>query len=384
METPTSQPLPWLGKAIHTEIDFIVFLVHEEHLFSDKLFAASSLGTFFFRSIPEFSSSVSTAVASASGLDDASRKDGLWGYNGCLVGCAAAVFIAPLPVDLASMTSGVAAGSSLDLAGAAAASGLAATTLGAVVTPFVGAAFGTAMGRVPQWTLAFNAVTISALLCTRPMSHTADGEGEAAALDTVAQSATAAASSPDLISLACSPLKGVSQIFVVDSAATGAAILGGMALYSPALALHLLGGSLIGSFTGWALCDAGLEGVVSGLWGYNSALTSLGVGVFFVNSSATIALSAGGAAVTSVLFGAAKSVFATSYAPCLTLPFCAAMSGCYLLGMGQTVPGLRLAANPHSPEKNSEAVNAPSFDTVKLDGSPSINDVCKGTSKSGS
>jgi urea transporter len=87
-----------------------------------------------------------------------------------------------------------------------------------------------------------------------------------------------------------------------------------------------------------------------GLWGFNSALTSLGVGVFFVHSPQAIALSAGGAAATAAVFGAIDSVFGNFGSPCLTLPFCFTMAGCYLLQ--DTVAGLKIAKAPHSPEKN--------------------------------
>eukprot|EP00525_Craspedostauros_australis_P008326 CAMPEP_0198127278 /NCGR_PEP_ID=MMETSP1442-20131203/46809_1 /TAXON_ID= /ORGANISM="Craspedostauros australis, Strain CCMP3328" /LENGTH=66 /DNA_ID=CAMNT_0043787227 /DNA_START=35 /DNA_END=235 /DNA_ORIENTATION=- len=61
-------------------------------------------------------------------------------------------------------------------------------------------------------------------------------------------------------------------------------------------------------------------------------------------------LSAGGAAATAGLFGAFKTMFGAVGAPCLTLPFCITMSASYLLG--GRVPGLVLAKEPHSPEKN--------------------------------
>jgi urea transporter len=65
---------------------------------------------------------------------------------------------------------------------------------------------------------------------------------------------------------------------------------------------------------------------------------------------AVTALSVGGAAATAVVFGAMQTVFGATGAPCLTLPFCLTASGCYLLA--NVVPGLQLAANPYSPEKN--------------------------------
>ena len=125
--------------------------------------------------------------------------------------------------------------------------------------------------------------------------------------------------------------------------------MGGIGSYSPLLAVHAIGGSAIGTLVG-AMSGAPLADLTMGLYGFNSALTSMAVGVFFVHSTPAILLSAGGAAATASLFGAMSTVFGTYGSPCLTLPFCLTMSSCYLLH--QQVPGLLLASNPHSPEKN--------------------------------
>ena len=251
------------------------------------------------------------ATGAAQVLGGEALRHGLYGYNGCLVGCATAVFIAPLSMM----------------------SGLVTTVVAGAATPFVAAALKSAMGSVPQWTFSFNVVTLTMLLRLQPF----EGATQLAPYE------------GSLLNLAISaPLKGVSQIFVVESNLTGAALLGSMALlYSPGLAAHTLMGASVGALTGAAL-GAELASLEMGLWGFNSALTSLGVGVFFVHSKKTVAVSAGGAVATAALFGAFQQVFQAWYTPCLTLPFCIAMSGCYLLQM----PGLRLAKNPHSPEKN--------------------------------
>lgn len=289
----------------------------------------------------------STAAAKLGGLDQAALGDGLWGYNGALVGCAAAVFLHPLPpvstLDLESISSSPAV---IDAAGW----GMASTVMGASVAPFAGVALKEAMGGVPQWTLAFNAVALGALLRTKPFAAPPAPVDEAVD-DTAAVAGASSIDQMATMTMLEAPLRGISQIFVVDSSLTGAAIVGGTALYSPGLAGHLLLGSTFGSLTGYFLCEAPIDEITIGLWGYNSALTSMGVGTFFVHSPKTMALSIGGAAVTAGAFGAMKVVFGMWDAPCLTLPFCAVMSGCYLLGRGG-IQGLQLAVSPHSPEKN--------------------------------
>jgi urea transporter len=269
-----------------------------------------------------------TATASLAGLDKGALKDGLWGYNGCLVGCATAVFVNPLPA--VGWTTAVTAG-------------LATTVVGSAATPFVAAALQPACGSVPQFTLAFNMVTLSMLLRSRPLLPSAE--------ETPTEAAAVTTTTTTIVDvLLHAPWKGISQIFVVESTLSGAAILGGIAYYSRGLAAHTLLGSSIGAATG-AMLGADMNSLSIGLWGFNSALTSLGVGVFFVHSPQTVMLSAGGAAATAAVFGAMSTVFGTYGSPCLTLPFCLTMTGCYLLG--GAIPGLRLAQAPHSPEKNS-------------------------------
>lgn len=279
-----------------------------------------------------------TAAAKSAGLDKNSFQDGLFGYNGCLVGCAVAVFMSPIPVQ------------SLEYPHCmlAITSGLATTLIGGAASPFVAAALKPAMGTVPQWTLAFNFVTLSMLLRTKPFAD---------ALPAGTPTPITSLSSEQLFHVALhAPFKGISQIFVVDSSLSGAIILSGIALYSPGLAGHAILGSCIGAVSGVIMGADAMSEIGIGLWGFNSALTSLGVGVFFCPTKRAVALSAGGAAATAVLFGALKTVFGGFDAPCLTLPFCIAMSGCYLL-KDAGIPGLILASSPHSPERNKPPTN---------------------------
>lgn len=269
------------------------------------LFGLAALGTV-----------TATATSNAFGLDKGSIQNGLLGYNGCLVGCAAAVF-----------------GSSSIIAATT------ATVVGAAATPFVALSLKEAMGTVPQWTFAFNFVALTSILKTRPLlAPPPSPEG-----------AEVASKGSAFLDVLTAPLTGISQIFVVQSSLTGAVILGGIGSYSPMLAVHALGGSTMGTLVG-AMSGAPLEELTMGLYGFNSALTSMAVGVFFVHSTPSLVLSAGGAAATASLFGAMKTVFGAYGSPCLTLPFCITMSACYLLQ--KQVPGLVLASDPHSPEKN--------------------------------
>jgi len=263
----------------------------------------------------------SNGVAKAIQLDKSTMKNGLLAYNGSLMGCISAAFVAPQNAML----------------------GILSTVPGAAMATVVTAALPGALGgKMPQWTFAFNMVALTQLVRVQPLLRETPqvAEAEAEAVTWTMQSVMGA------------PIVGVAQIFVVENFWTGAGILAGIATYSPQLAAHALAGSTIGSLTGLCL-GAPVSDVAAGLYGFNSALTSMGVAVFFTNSVPTLILSGCGAAVTAGTHAGFKEVFFTmGGAPCLTLPFCVTMTGCYLLA--GRVPGLVLASNPHSPEKNKE------------------------------
>jgi urea transporter len=294
-----------------------------------------ALGDPYLASMAALGTVTATGTAKAASFGSDSVNNGLLGYNGCLVGCAASVF-GPASIIACTTT----------------------TIVGSAATPFVSAALKQTMG-IPQWTFAFNIVTLTNLLRTRPLlpSPPASVDQEMLMLEdlkeigmTESASETTSSASASLGDILVSPLKGISQIFVVESALSGAVIVGGIANYSPMLAAHAIAGSTIGTLVG-AMTGAEMSELTMGLWGFNSALTSMGVGVFFVHSTPAILLSAGGAAATASLFGAMKTIFGAYGAPALTLPFCFTMSACYLLP--KHVPALVLAKTPHSPEQNA-------------------------------
>lgn len=256
-----------------------------------------------------------TATARTLGVDSGAISNGLAGYNGMLVGCAFSVFLGLAP---------------------GAPSAVAATIAGAALTVPATQLFGPACAPVPQWTWAFNATTLAFLLCVKPLA------GAAAADPSVAIG---------LSGWLCAPLVGVSQIFVVGDAVSGALALGAIAAYSPGCALATLWGSTVGMGTA-ALLGAAPAEIGFGLWGFNPALTALAISVFYVPTPAAAALATGGAVATTALFGGMKGVAAGALGvPALTLPFCAVATLCYL-AQGRA-PGLVLAAAPHSPEKNT-------------------------------
>lgn len=141
---------------------------------------------------------------------------------------------------------------------------------------------------------------------------------------------------------------------MVNDPLAGALVLAGIGYYSKSCAGYTYLGSTIGVLTAYAMGAPGSE-IAAGLWGFNPALTSLAVSVFFVQSPASFMLASGAASSTAVLFAGMKTAMGTAFGvPALTLPFCAVASGSHLLR--DSVPGLSLAKEPHSPELNSDSL----------------------------
>jgi len=308
------------------------------------LLASLAIGDPFTAAMAALGTTSSTVAALAANLDNNESNgkiaNGLYSYNGCLVGCATAVFVAPHSFVTAS----------------------AITAVGAATSTFVTASLSKAIAEMPQWTLAFNIVTLTMLLRLQPLATTTLAMTVNASSDSAIAAAAVAtvsgASYTTTMDLLLSPLTGLSQIFVIESALTGAGVLAAIATYSPLLAVHAVAGSLTGCLVG-GLFFSGADVVAAGLWGFNSALTSMGVATFFVPTQQSTILSISGAAATAVVFGALQTVLGDGFgSPGLTLPFCITMSGCWMLGTTSSsakplVPGLILAKDPHSPEKNA-------------------------------
>lgn len=297
------------------------------------IFASLALGDPKLAAYAALGTITANTTSKIIGLDKQTWNNGLWGYNGALIGCAASVFgPAHYPYTVLS------------------------TLVGAAATPLVSASLKSVLAQ-PQWTWSFNIVALTSLLRTRPLlsgtiedtvsTSTAEFQDVQKLFDTFDASVKAMTSGVDPVVL--SPLTGVSQIFVVNSPLTGAGIVAATSMYSPMLALHAVGGCATGSIVGYLL-GADISAISDGLWGYNSCLASMAVGVFFVNSPQTMVLSAASAAASAALFGAMGPLFGAYGAPCLTLPFCTVATASYLLE--GHIPGLKLAKNPHSPEMN--------------------------------
>lgn len=248
-----------------------------------------------------------TAAAKAAPMDSAAVADGLRGFNGALVGCGFAVFLAP---DLGGGAAGLAAA----VAAGGTASAFVADKLGALIT------------NVPQFTLAFNVVTLGTLLAAKPFAAAAAAaEGAAEAVEPAMEAAA----------LAAAPFIGVSQIFVAESLPCGLLVLAALAAGpdrgagAEAVGYTIIG-TTIGAATGGAL---GVESsaIAAGLCGFNPALTALAVSTFVAPGVRSFALASGGAAATTALTAGLVPIGALLGIPVCTLPFCVAASTALLL-----------------------------------------------------
>ncbi|KAL7505621.1 hypothetical protein ACHAXN_004476, partial [Cyclotella atomus] len=307
-------------QATSTSIGQVIFLNSQKS--GNIILASLALADPTLAAFAAIGAVTSVSTSNLLGLDNSSIANGLQGYNGALIGCASSVFMSSLPFVVLG------------------------TVAGAFATPVVSASLKN-VTSIPQWTWSFNLVMLTGLMRSRPLLNGESSEGAAESSDMTIESVIVEHST-SLMDVLVSPLTSISQIFVVNSPLSGLGILAATSLYSPALSLHALGGATTGCLVGLLLGD--VEGVTAGLWGYNSALTSMAIGTFYVDSMKSRFLSAGAAAGTAVLFGGMSTVAGAYGIPCLTLPFCSVATTCYLLE-GQ-IPGLKLAQTPHSPEKN--------------------------------
>ncbi|XP_015116209.1 urea transporter 2 [Diachasma alloeum] len=118
-----------------------------------------------------------------------------------------------------------------------------------------------------------------------------------------------------------------SQVFAVDNVIAGSVIYLAMLIYSPTTALFSLIGAIIGSLSALGL-GVPHESVYSGLWGYNSLLSSCSLGgIFLVLNTQTTLLAFIAATFTVLLQYTLDFFFSKMPLSVLTIPFVAT---CYL------------------------------------------------------
>ena len=241
-------------------------------------------------------------TARAIGADRPSRRQGIYGFNGALVGGAVACF-ARLNPGMEALRPGP---------------WLLLALLGAALSTLVMHGPGRWMVKrlaLPPLTLPFCLITWVLLLIAALVHPALPLAGAAGAPDSVA--------SPWLALLLAVP-RGFGQVFFLPGLFSGALILLAVAIASPLAALIGMAGALAGGITG-LLIDAPADAVAQGLWSYNGVLTALAVGgIFYPLSRVSLGGAMAAAAFSSLLLAPLRHLSQHSGAiplPPLTLPF---------------------------------------------------------------
>ncbi len=232
-------------------------------------------------------------TAKAIGCDRGARRNGIYGFNGALVGSAAAAFRAPGPLGAWPVVVAV---------------GAALTTL---LLEHLGRWLVRRL-RVPPLTLPFCLVTWLMLSVVMALDHPA--------MDLMAGSIPSA-QGPGAAVLLLGVVRGFGQVFLCPSLASGLLVLGAVAAGSPLAALIGLAGGLASSLAALAIGMA--PGAIAlGLGSYNGILTAMALGgTFYATTRGSVLIALVAAAGSSLVTPALAPAFASAGLPVLTLPF---------------------------------------------------------------
>lgn len=241
---------------------------------------------------------VSTLTGYFLDLKDENGAQGLWGFNGCLVGCAFPTFMG----DTVWMWLGLILCSAMTT--------WVRTALNKITTPLGTSSF----------TFPFVLCTWFFLLASRLFAGMPPEGAETPAFP------AAIAGTLDLGfgSLVIYWLKGISQVFLINSWVTGIFFLAALAVSSLRAAMWAALSSGIALFVA-IVWKAPAVDIASGLYGFSAVLTGIALGSTFCNFSwrATI-WSVVGVVVTVFIQGAMNVFFEPMGLATLTGPFCLA------------------------------------------------------------
>jgi len=278
------------------------------------LLLAMALQSFWAAALTLLAIVAAHLAARAIGVDRQSRRQGIYGFNGALVGSAVAALAdhgsaAPSPAWLLL------------------------TVLGAGLTTVLVHGLGRWQLRVigvPPLTLPFCLATWSLLLLAAALAHPELQLLQAGQPDPV---------SGPLVALLQGLPRGFGQVFFCSKLLSGAVVLLAVAVASPLAALVGLAGALVAGLTGLGLGAPAAE-VAQGLWSFDGVLTAIAVaGVFYPLNRLSLVAGLAGAALCSLLMVPLGTLLLAVTAgplpllslPLLTLPFVVATALALLL-----------------------------------------------------
>lgn len=225
-------------------------------------------------------------------------RDGLWGFNGILVGCAFPTFLAPVPLMWVSLA------------------------CCAMLTTWMRRGFNnvTAQFKINSLTFPFVFLTWIFLLSARVLTATPLADADSPAL------IIHIGGSIDwsLAAFATYWLKGVSQVFLINDAITGLIFLAGLAVCSVWAAVYAALSSALALFVAVSFA-ADPADVTAGLFGFSPVLTGIAVGTTFYKVNWKSALWTAAAVVATVFIQAGMDTLMAPWGiPTLTAPFCIA------------------------------------------------------------
>ncbi|CAK6689628.1 urea transporter [Synechococcus sp. BA-124 BA4] len=230
------------------------------------------------------------------GGDRSARHNGIYGFNGALVGSAAAAF-ATLDghLSLLAWMPLVAVGAALTT--------LLLVNLGGWLIRHLG---------VPPLTLPFCLITWVVLALVMALNHPAL---------TLMASGSAIGQAPAGLDLLQGVVRGFGQVFLCPSLPSGLFVLVAVAAGSPLAALLGVAGGLVSSLTALAMgMDAG--SVALGLGSYNGVLTAIAIGgTFYATTRESLLIALLAAAGSSLVTPPLAQTLAAARLPLLTFPF---------------------------------------------------------------
>lgn len=225
-------------------------------------------------------------------------RDGLWGFNGILVGCAFPTFLAPVPLMWVSLV------------------------CCAMLTTWMRRGFNnvTVQFKINSLTFPFVFLTWIFLLSARVLTATplADADSPALIIHIGGQIDWS------LAAFVTYWLKGISQVFLINDAITGLIFLAGLAVCSVWAAVYAAVSSALALLVAVSFA-ADPADVTAGLFGFSPVLTGIAVGTTFYKVNWKSALWAAAAVVATVFIQAGMDTLMAPWGiPTLTAPFCIA------------------------------------------------------------
>ena len=265
---------------------------------------------------------VSTVTAMLLNSDATSLRQGLFGFNGILVGAAVPTFLAAGPLMWVLLIIG------------AAVSTVAMLAVSNVMRTWA----------VPALTFPFVLTTWFLLLAAYSFGHLPIASMSPPALpQAVGAAASSITVSADVLVHAW--LKGPAQVFLLDNAVSGAIIVVGLLISSVRSAVAALLGSAVALLFA-IVFGARIGSIDAGLYAFSPVLTAVALGSVFYKPSWRVALFALlGTIFTVIVQGALDAALAPAGIPTLTAPF-VLVTWLFLL------PKANLQPHPHEPLKD--------------------------------